>query len=268
MYRINKNFVDYLYNRLPSVYRTSDKKQEFQLKRYLASVIEGGFLPMLNKILDVTNLVDPEKCPSGYLPLLCQSFGVEYFPDIEESFQRKFLRNFIELNRRKGTASCIEYLVRELSGYNVTVKLEGDEVVLVGITAYEDDINLLTNQQVIEKYISNYIPVDYTASILTSYYYIDDGDFISQSTDEDTLSVITTITDYTNEPTIRCIEEVSSDIMKSLGTESYEFRVFGDEVTRLTNSRLVTPDWFISNSYAGVDIVTQFGVHYPIIIYN
>jgi hypothetical protein len=182
MYQVSKDLVEYFYNKLPKAYRSLDAEQNYTLKRYLEAIISGAYKPLLDQTLKLEDLFNVEKCPVEYFPYLCASYGVEYVPFIDIAFQRKFLKNFMELNIRKGTFSCIEYLVRELSGFTLTSTLV-DNVLQLTLYTYEDDSTLLTKQGVIENYIENYLPVGITALLYTLYNHVDDGSF--SPTDED-----------------------------------------------------------------------------------
>ena len=109
---------DYLYYRkLPQVYRDMDRLQpNYPLKRYLTSLVEGGFTDIITSSNDFLSLVDPERCPEEFLPYLCYSFGLEYFEDIDALYQRRLLSNIGELIRRRGTYSGVRFLIRSLTG--------------------------------------------------------------------------------------------------------------------------------------------------------
>lgn len=259
MYEVKRDLLDFLYNRmLPSAYISEDSAIGSPFKRYLSALVEGGIEPLLKDTLDIMNLRDPQKCPSKYLPVLCENFGLPYFPDIDEKFQRKFLSNFMELNMRKGTSSCIEYLARELSGYDVEVDSSDSDLVIVRMNTYEDDPKILTNQSVIEKYAVNFIPACMELLVVTSYYYTEEADFISLSTDELYPPSITTNTDYIPQPTIGCLESFKSAIISSLGTEE-GFQGVIEDVSSLSNEIKSTPEWFTSNCYNSMDIITASG---------
>jgi phage tail-like protein len=114
-----KDYLNYLYEKLPPVYRDYDAKLKYPLKRYLECIVTGAFKPTLDLISSMLLLLDPEKCPIQYLPYLCQSFGVTYHPEVEERFQRKYLKNIIEIYKRKGTHSIIAFIAREIVGFEV-----------------------------------------------------------------------------------------------------------------------------------------------------
>lgn len=160
-----EQLLDHLYyNKLPQVYRDMDSLQlTYPLKRYLSSLIEGGYAEVLKDTTGLMDLVDPEKCPSEFLPYLCESFGLEYFEDINDSYQRKFLLNIGEIIKRRGTYACIRYLVRVLTGLNVEMKYERDfegrhlYVTLLTETLQQAE-NVETSVFVVERYIRTQLP--------------------------------------------------------------------------------------------------------------
>ena len=67
----SKSMLDLLYNRkLPQIYRDEDKKLGYPLKRYLESLIDGGFCGSIKDIEGLMLLIDPETIPEEYFPYL------------------------------------------------------------------------------------------------------------------------------------------------------------------------------------------------------
>lgn len=119
-----KSFVDYLYSKLPAVYREEDLKVNKALYRYLQVLCLGGFNKSLEDSNNFLTLVDPEKCPESFFRYFYNSFGLEYFEDIELPYHRKFLSNIGALMKRRGTKSAIHYLVTTLTGYEANLDYE------------------------------------------------------------------------------------------------------------------------------------------------
>lgn len=162
----SEKLVEHLYyNKLPQVYRDMDKELvTYPLKRYLTALFEGGVDLSLEDINGLINLIDPEKCPEKYFPLLCECFGLEYCEDIPISVQRKLLMNIGELNKRRGTHACVEYLVRYLTNLDSEQhysRLDNNQRQLQ-ITLFARSIDALKNMSVsikiIENYVRNFIP--------------------------------------------------------------------------------------------------------------
>jgi phage tail-like protein len=264
LYKIPKNLTDYFYEKLPVVYREQDNMQLIPnpLKRFLSAIVEGGFTPVLQNVLDINNLIDVEKCPTKYLPLLCQNYGVEYSPDIEESYQRKFLDNFGELNKRKGTKSCLEYLARELAGPNYGVVIEDSgNVVRLYLTTYGDDSKLNTKQTVIEKYVSQYLPSGMVLDVMSSYYYSEIAKFLATK-DEVVESLIITHYEEDSSAVSHCTESFRSDIIEAVGNETAYIPNEG----KVCLSNVSYNDWFYAGGYGCVDKITHQGIE--TIIFN
>lgn len=127
------DLADFLYyKKLPPLYRNKDAEEgNLALYRYLHACIEGGFNDFLEQAAKMTDLIDPWKCPAEYLPYLYASFGLPYFEDIGEYYNRRFLSNVGELLKRRGTIGGIRYLVRTLTGMeseiNYRRETEGEE---------------------------------------------------------------------------------------------------------------------------------------------
>lgn len=178
-------FGEYLYNRLPKVYRDYDveierlnvetqKKETFKtLKEYLYSFALGGFQPLLEDLEAIINLVDPFKCPSQFLPYLLRHFGLDYIDDIPEKFQRRLVQNVVTLYKKKGTIPAVAFLAKELSGFDVKIEEKSDgsiEFALIKLNAYEDeDAELLLAQDVIQRYIHLFLPAQTKSKVVVVY---------------------------------------------------------------------------------------------------
>lgn len=162
------DMLDLLYNKkLPQVYRNEDKKLGYPLKRYLESLIDGGYYGSIKDIEKMMTLVDPYSIPEEFFQYLCESFGLTYFPEIDVTYQRKFLLNIGEIIKRRGTFSCVKYLARALTGFDV--ELSYFEGVHDGVDGNYLLINLLAkdleqlktidiSMEVISKYVSGQVP--------------------------------------------------------------------------------------------------------------
>lgn len=160
--RLTSNqLVDHLYyNKLPQVYRDEDKAlKTLPLYRYLTALSEGGFTDALDEATNILDLVDPEKCPEKCLPVFFKCFGLEYCEDIPVSVQRKLLMNVGEINKRRGTHACVEYLVRVLTNLDSEqqyTRLANRERQL-WVTLFARDLSALRNMSASIKIVENYI---------------------------------------------------------------------------------------------------------------
>ena len=163
------SMLDLLYNRkLPKVYRDEDSKIGFPLKRYLESLIEGGYYGNIKDIEGIMTLIDPMTVPEEFFPYLCESFGFKYFPDIDISYQRRFLSNIGELNKRRGTFSSVHYLTRSLTGLDSEITYsDGLLNILLLAKNLEQLKDIDTSMTVISRYIGSQIPF-YIRPVITS----------------------------------------------------------------------------------------------------
>ena len=119
------DFSNYLYKQLPAYYRYRDIETEYTLERYLKCL--GEYLNVVfEETDDIKDLLDVEKMPSKFLPYYAKMFGIKIYDDISEDFQRKLLANIVPILKRKGTRDVIEFVARELTGYDVDIT-EGNE---------------------------------------------------------------------------------------------------------------------------------------------
>lgn len=119
------DFGTYLYKQLPAYYRYRDIETEYTLERYLKCL--GEYLNVVfEETDDIKDLLDVEKMPSKFLPYYAKMFGIKIYDDISEDFQRKLLANIVPILKRKGTRDVIEFVARELTGYDVDIT-EGNE---------------------------------------------------------------------------------------------------------------------------------------------
>lgn len=116
------DLLNYAYYRcLPQIYRDKDSELGMPLFRYLSSIILYGYRDSIEDIEGIITIIDPENCPEEYFPLLYSCFGLDYYPDVGVIYHRKILMNYGELRRRRGTYSCVRFLVKVLTGLEVNL---------------------------------------------------------------------------------------------------------------------------------------------------
>ena len=115
------DFGAYLYNSLPEIYRTADSGVYFTLRRFLDVLGEAGMKGVWKETLALADLIDVDKCPTKFLPQLSEMVGFTYSQDMPELLQRRLLKNIVEIYKRKGTASVIGFIARELTGFETEV---------------------------------------------------------------------------------------------------------------------------------------------------
>lgn len=165
------------YTCIPEIYREEDAELDYPLYRYLSSIILGGYSLQITDIENLIALVDPEKCPSKFFPLLYESFGFEYYPDVDIKYHRRFLLNFGELRKRRGTYSSIRFLVRVLTSMDVEQsylrgEYEGEQgrhlILDLQAKSISDIINLDVNKAIIEQFLGLFVPYYITTHITGS----------------------------------------------------------------------------------------------------
>ena len=160
-----EQLLNHLYNkRLPQVYREADIDAQYCLKRFLQSMIEGGFAETISLADGITDLTDPLKCPDKYFPILFESFGYKYSSDIPIIYQRKILQNHGELFQKRGSIEYIYVLTRILTGFDCSVDIERvNGVRVLSISMFVDNSVTSTEKQhyvnLVKKYVTEgYIP--------------------------------------------------------------------------------------------------------------
>ena len=197
---LSVDFADYLYSRLPSVYRTTDFDK--LLYRFLQVFSEGGYNPVLQETMQIMDLLDIDKCPSKFLPRLCAMYGYEYTLELPEIFQRRLLKNIVEMYKRKGTKSVVRFIARELTGYDSeiienkdftpydteitgwTVEFRNYRNFILRLTAPYGNTNLSVREDVVVKLVHQFIPTNSQVFIITSYWFDEESDIVSKSKDE------------------------------------------------------------------------------------
>ena len=172
----SEDLLQYAYYRcLPEVYRDADAEIGSPLYRYLSSIILGGMDLSLTDINNLLRIVDPEKCSSEVFPVLYNSFGLEYYPDIDIKYHRKFLMNYGELKKRKGTYSCIKFLARVLTSMDTKLSyLRGEYngvtgrhlIVELQAANLEDLAHIDTNMLVVQQFVGSFVPYYITPHVI------------------------------------------------------------------------------------------------------
>lgn len=200
MNNINEDFAEYLYNRLPRIYRNSDKDEV--LKRFIESFVEGGYQPLLQDTINIMDLLDVDKCPSKFLPKLCEMYGYEYTLEIPELFQRRLLKYIVELYKRKGTKSVVRFIARELTGFeseiieNKDFTEENIEVTgwdksfknyrnfILKLTAPYEDSNLFNKEDIVVKIVNDFLPTNSQVFVITAYWLKEEANIIKYMVDD------------------------------------------------------------------------------------
>ena len=226
----NLGMKDFMYERLPQLYRSVDERNNFALKQFMNAVYLEGIDYCASEIHNLFNLKDPALCPSEYLTYLFGNMGLIYSGVIENLYQRNFMSHLIELIRRKGTVSCIEFLIRNITTMEVSYVRNSQYVYTFYIEAYENDAVLVASTTAIEVYILYFLPVGVTINIA------------SLILDTETVA-------------LNIIEDLADDYVAYQGDVSLEF----EDNTGLTVNEL-QEDWFYTNAYDCYDLTTVAAV--------
>ena len=109
----------YLYNRLPEVYRKADINGGNEtLLRFLSALDDGGFRTLNLDIEKLYNIMSIEKAPQELMPVIGNMLGYKYVKEVDDRTQRKIVENLVELYKRKGTKSAINFIIREFTEYD------------------------------------------------------------------------------------------------------------------------------------------------------
>ena len=246
MANMRMSFADYLYNRLPQVYRTSDNEQI--LRRFIETFAEAGFDPLLQETMDIMNLLDVEKCPSEFLPLLCSLYGFEYTVEIPELFIRRLLKHIIELYKRKGTKSVVKFIARELTGFDSEIienkdfdeelieithwdiKFEHYRNFVLKLNAPYEDSSLYNKEEVVKKLLEDFLPTNSQVFVITVYWFKEDSEIVANSIEKDMHEVVQ---EYNEE--IANLKNVLTDVKYSIkdNIDEYIYEFKGEEESYL-----------------------------------
>lgn len=206
-------FTDFIYyHKLPQVYRDFDnvvkltdnsldnviQNRTRPLYRYLRSIIDGGYANLVYNTVSgergidqLLELIDPQTCPSEFLPIYCESMGIEWFQDLVVEpiqggdpyyYMRTFLSNVGEIYKRRGTESVVKYIAKVLTSRDVNIHYEREiqSGVTVArrlwvepqVTTPEEISQVTVSSEIIQRFINTQIPYYITSRVL---YTIDKG---------------------------------------------------------------------------------------------
>lgn len=156
------NLLDHIYNCFPKIYREEDEADKY-LYRYLSAIIAGGYGHVLKDSEHLTDLLDPQRCPESLLQFFYRSFGLTYFPDIDPIYHRRVLSNLGGIIQRRGTYSCINFLVRAITGASaksIYVREGGERKLTVQVICETlDQLNALSSEMgIMNRFLQDYLP--------------------------------------------------------------------------------------------------------------
>jgi hypothetical protein len=171
-------FTEYLYGKLPAIYREEDSKLGLPLYRYITALVKGGLGKTLKDSNDFLKIIDPESCSEEFFRIFYESFGYKYFEDIDIKYQRKFLSNIGGIAKRRGSYASIRYIIRVLTGlevdlvynrvYNGGVTVSRDLTITLLANSIKQIEGMSTSVSVIGRFLENHVPFYVTLYINTS----------------------------------------------------------------------------------------------------
>lgn len=236
------DIADYLYYKLPKVYQAEDKEQ--LLRRFIETFAEAGFNPLLQETLNITDLLDVDKCPSKFLPQLCRMYGYEYTLEIPELFQRRLLKHIVEMYKRKGTKSVVKFIARELTGFDSEIienkdfteehieltkwdiRFEHYRNFILKLTAPYEDSNLFNKEEIVIKIVNDFLPTNSQVFVITAYWFKEETEIVKKSVEE----ILDLVKDYNSDiSAIRKKSNYSDSVFSKLKTEVYTHAFLGEE---------------------------------------
>lgn len=203
--------ADYVYNRcLPKQVISDDANNDFLLKRFIDVICEGGLGDeLLLETKNILQLMDPKTMPDKFLTFYAQSVGYPWDYELPIDFQRRVLCNWSYIVKRKGSLPVLKYLCKELalaetkiketytafrtfnknndSYYSLTYGSLGDtphyiygnyegstERVTLIITIKRDDKSILPKEEIMQRFLQNFVPPYVHIIIIYSYMYVED----------------------------------------------------------------------------------------------
>lgn len=280
---VNKYNADlmthYLYNKLPSIYRTTDN--ENLLRRFIEVFSEGGLTPLLNDANNIMDLLDVDKCPSQYLPLLCRVYGYEYSLEIPELFQRRLLKYIVDIYKRKGTKSAIKFIARELTGFDSEIienkdfdeeqiritkwdkRFEHYRNFILKLTAPYEDSQLYNKEDIVVKIVNQFLPTNSQVFVITAYWFREESEVTKDSIEHLIRDVVRDYNLYDSHKATAKTTSSYTEILKFVeGVE--EYAVLGEEVSYLN---LGSPPLY-TNSVANLRDTIKFATEIYSVVLN
>lgn len=180
----SEDFGTKIYNRFPSKYREDDVGQQLALKRYIESLSDGGFSPVIQDMNGLLDIKDTSRTPYDALLNLYKQYGLEVFNGIPEPYLRYLLPRLSEAWSKKGSLSVIEFVTSSLSGIktstNVTYDSKGNPFLEVRL---EMDYNMgdyFPDSKQFNRILRNFIPFYCDFVLLYTYMFYESGSIFAK----------------------------------------------------------------------------------------
>lgn len=168
----------FIYEKLPQIFRDEDNTTDYQLERFLEALDEGGFSLVEEHLKELEKIYLTTEVDLEYLKKLGKMFGYDYQEDLREDFQRRLISILPLLYRAKGTKPVIQYVAREVTGYDceITENFEGDRNrVKFLMTSVDKENSTLypVSKALMQKTVDLFLPVNINPLYVVLYFYQD-----------------------------------------------------------------------------------------------
>jgi hypothetical protein len=251
--KFDVDFGEFLYNRLPPIYREEDSNNYYTLERFISALNAGGFQTIIDSLNGLDSLIDIDAIPSEYLIHVSRLFGYEYNtlddetynPVLPDWFIRRLLSNIISLQKKKGTKSAINFIARELSGFKSSIienkDFNAEQISLTGwninynnrknfilnLSAPSETSRLQEKEDAVAYAIKDFLGIWSQAYIITTYWYEDSRNILnscSESGDKLTINEVTTET-----KSVVSVANEGSDVVKITDPNTSESKTFNNK---------------------------------------
>ena len=259
-----------LYNRLPPLYPKEDTRGI--LRDFLSALEIGGHNILLSDIQKLPDLLDIDKCPDKFLPLLSELFGYEYSVQIPAFYQRRILKVIVDLYKRKGTKSAVKFIAREISGFEAEIventNFESQDIDLTGwwisyanarkflvkLIAPENTSDIQLKRDIAEILINQFIPTNSEFFLVEAYFFADDK---TLNNNEDSLLHAKRTVDRRESVRTLLGEEMECCNTIKEPQEIHTHQIREDGATYLNSSKFKLNDNMILNAKGGFMRVTN-----------
>lgn len=226
-------YLESLYNLLPSNYRNEDVKNDYQLKRFLSILVEGGLYNSYMEIDGLLSLIDFDNIPAKYLPQLASALGFEFPYDLDEQTQRTYVKYAVKSYKTKGTKATLEFMIRELTRFRTSVEVDEENKDLDIVL--EVDVNRQDFERVVEKVsfiVNEYAPPYRNLNLTNKFIFDEPADReIANNRAKDTVdnSLIKLTTDFLRDSWFITLEGLTNDLNSLVSAEAETFRIYNRE---------------------------------------
>lgn len=176
MAKLSEQFQDYLFSKYPRIYREMDK---FDLLKNFTYALTDPAIPLIKKVEQMYDLLDATNCPDWAVHIFYGNFGGEFYDGIDLSYQKRFLKNVMDIIRKRGTYECVRYMTAVLTGLDVDLEYSEEDGEKfknrnLTVTLKAKTLNQIKNLEysigVVTEFITEEVPFFISATVLTEVY--------------------------------------------------------------------------------------------------